>query len=467
MKPLSFIALLLLALLSRFSYGDFALGARYYDQGQFEKAYKEFLLAASYGDKDAQYNLGAMYFRGEHVEKNLVTSYGWFALYEEGRQGEVNAISEKIFARLNQEQKTQALAVREQFFERYSQEGISRSLSPELSVSDAHSEAFSPLRKVAPEYPASALRRGETGWVDVSFTIAEDGSTREHVILYSSYAGLGDAALKAVRQWRYNPRRVDGKAVPTTGIRNRLVFQIAGTSFREDKLNEFFSEQRSLAETGDAEKQFQYAYALGAAESLAQGMESRKRQPEKIEALIDNANEWFEKSASQGNASAAYFLGLNTLQGRYCEKSTFKSAGWLYRAAMLGSADAKYTLAIEYLAGAFFERDATKGLHWLQQAAASLPAAQLRYVLYLATAQAPADRDLEAAQSYLERVDKDYHDKLTVLEVKAAIAAARGDFTQAVKWQERALDEANDLELDLTYYTARLDQYRAQRPLRL
>jgi|GEM_PF-5700812 len=48
---------------------DFKLGAQYYEQDNFKKAYDEFILAASYGDYDAQYNLAAMYLRGQYGDK--------------------------------------------------------------------------------------------------------------------------------------------------------------------------------------------------------------------------------------------------------------------------------------------------------------------------------------------------------------------------------------------------------------
>ncbi len=59
---------------------DFELGLSYYDAKDMAKAYKEFYEAAQYGDYDAQNNVGVMYYRGEHVEKNAVMAYAWMAL---------------------------------------------------------------------------------------------------------------------------------------------------------------------------------------------------------------------------------------------------------------------------------------------------------------------------------------------------------------------------------------------------
>jgi len=64
---------------------------------------------------------------------------------------------------------------------------------------------------VNPVYPPRALERGVTGWVDIEFTVARDGSTREATVRASEPMGIFDrAALASVARWRYEPRVVDG-----------------------------------------------------------------------------------------------------------------------------------------------------------------------------------------------------------------------------------------------------------------
>ncbi|HEX5418687.1 MAG TPA: TonB family protein [Gammaproteobacteria bacterium] len=58
-----------------------------------------------------------------------------------------------------------------------------------------------------PEYPQLALARGVSGWVDVEFTVARDGTTRDIVVTDAQNAGFfKDPAIKAVSQWRFEPR---------------------------------------------------------------------------------------------------------------------------------------------------------------------------------------------------------------------------------------------------------------------
>lgn len=41
-------------------------------------AYDCFLKAAEQGDKDAQYNVGVLYYYGEGIEKNIQMAHEWF-----------------------------------------------------------------------------------------------------------------------------------------------------------------------------------------------------------------------------------------------------------------------------------------------------------------------------------------------------------------------------------------------------
>lgn len=67
------------------------------------------------------------------------------------------------------------------------------------------------LRRVPPLYPRRALRRKQQGWVEVALTVAADGSVTAARVLRSEPTRVFDqAALKAVRRWRFQPR--DGAA---------------------------------------------------------------------------------------------------------------------------------------------------------------------------------------------------------------------------------------------------------------
>lgn len=65
---------------------------------------------------------------------------------------------------------------------------------------------------VTPSYPTEAKRRSINGWVDVSFLVATDGKVEEVKVSKAEPQGVFDqAAMDAVKQWRFEPPTRDGK----------------------------------------------------------------------------------------------------------------------------------------------------------------------------------------------------------------------------------------------------------------
>jgi TonB family protein len=70
------------------------------------------------------------------------------------------------------------------------------------------------LKSVQPIYPGRAEKNKIEGWVDVEFTVAENGKVRDASVHAVSIAGVfEESALKAVSQWRYKPVLRDAKPV--------------------------------------------------------------------------------------------------------------------------------------------------------------------------------------------------------------------------------------------------------------
>ena len=81
-------------------------------------------------------------------------------------------------------------------------------------------------RTVPPDYPPDALVRRLTGSVTLQFTVDKRGATREVRVVEATSPGVFDqAAITAVRSWRYQPMLVNGSAVEvpvTTRVRFEL-----------------------------------------------------------------------------------------------------------------------------------------------------------------------------------------------------------------------------------------------------
>jgi TonB family protein len=79
-------------------------------------------------------------------------------------------------------------------------------------------------RAVEPEYPRRASDAGIGGWVDLIYTVRADGSTGDVTVAGAEPAGIFEqAAMTAVRKWRYDPVQREGRAVDQR-VRLRINF---------------------------------------------------------------------------------------------------------------------------------------------------------------------------------------------------------------------------------------------------
>ena len=93
-------------------------------------------------------------------------------------------------------------------------------------MASADGEAV-PMVRVPPQYPERAMQRGIEGRVLIEFTISRSGSVKDaKVIAYEPSRIFNKAALKAVSQWKYNPKIENGVAVEQTGIRISIPFRL-------------------------------------------------------------------------------------------------------------------------------------------------------------------------------------------------------------------------------------------------
>ncbi len=97
-----------------------------------------------------------------------------------------------------------------------------RTVEADDVVADAESEPASsaldraplPVHAPAPAYPRRAQRRGHAGEVIVQALVGPDGRPRQvEVVRSSSHGALDQAALRAVRQWRFEPAVRRGEVV--------------------------------------------------------------------------------------------------------------------------------------------------------------------------------------------------------------------------------------------------------------
>ena len=90
--------------------------------------------------------------------------------------------------------------------------------APKLSAPASANAVIVPsrlLQRVNPAYPIAAKQYRVEGAVTLSATIGPDGHVREAKVI-SGPPLLRDAATNAVKQWKYVPSTVNGRAVEST-----------------------------------------------------------------------------------------------------------------------------------------------------------------------------------------------------------------------------------------------------------
>jgi len=96
--------------------------------------------------------------------------------------------------------------------------GVEAALSAAQKDAQAESyvnaAALTRTHYVAPQFPDLARMRGIDGWVDLQFAIGTDGAVSDVAVVGAQPAGIFEqAALDAVRHWRYQPVTQDGHPV--------------------------------------------------------------------------------------------------------------------------------------------------------------------------------------------------------------------------------------------------------------
>lgn len=85
-----------------------------------------------------------------------------------------------------------------------------------------------PLHRVEPTYPARALQRGIEGYVVLRFSIDETGRPTDiEVVEAKPKRTFEREAMRALKNWKYQPKLLDGKAVSQPGQSIKLEFKLA------------------------------------------------------------------------------------------------------------------------------------------------------------------------------------------------------------------------------------------------
>lgn len=433
---------------------DFELAKQYYDAGNFEKAFNEFMAMAKIGDHDAQNNVGIMYYRGEFVPKDRAQAYAWMTLATQYQGYKDDGLNIKIFNKFTDEEKQKATEKYNSLYAQLNDNAIETTLTPSFNGATSRVKEQRRIKAVVAEYPRTMLRNcgaaGDcSGFVDMTFTVDKHGYTRDQRIDFSTNKAFDKPALNALRQWIFEPLMVNGQPADVNGVKVRYKFAVSGTETDEKKLQKMVNAIRDKAVNGDAKDKLTYAYFLEIVPSYSKTLQ-----------ISDNPNQWYLESSKAGNSYSNYFMGRNILYGNMCEANSSQSLAWLIKAAKLGVDDASYLMAIESFSGARLEKNEEKGFYWLAKAAKTNVFAKVRYAWILSTHPDQSKRNGKLAEQLLENIPENYVDLQSFYEAKAAAAAENNNFVEAIKWQEKAIADAKELGISISFGEAKLAQYK-------
>ncbi len=99
--------------------------------------------------------------------------------------------------------------------------------APNLKGTMGNQQAL-PLYRVEPRYPSNALKRKIEGYVVMRFTIDETGRPTDIEVIEAEPSRMFEReAMRALRNWKYQPKVEDGVSMQQFGQTVRLEFKLA------------------------------------------------------------------------------------------------------------------------------------------------------------------------------------------------------------------------------------------------
>jgi TonB family protein len=170
-----------------------------YETQQFSIAKQQFEQLLPLGNELAAFNLGAMAYQGEGQESNLTAALAYFMLAAQLQHPQAKDLLETLAANATELQLEQAT-------HRYKQLKQLLVIKESNATTETDTELPEPIKRVAPEYPKSALANGVFGYVKARFLVNEQGEVTavDTLDAYPEHI-FEQATIRAVKRWRYEP----------------------------------------------------------------------------------------------------------------------------------------------------------------------------------------------------------------------------------------------------------------------
>lgn len=98
---------------------------------------------------------------------------------------------------------------------------------PSLKAPAGADKTATPLVRIEPKYPPAAARDGINGWVQLRFNIAVDGRVTDVRVLAAEPRRVFEQeAIRALKNWKYQPKLENGRAVAQSDLEVQLDFRL-------------------------------------------------------------------------------------------------------------------------------------------------------------------------------------------------------------------------------------------------
>lgn len=425
------------------AFADFLDAGEAYEQKDYLTALKEYQALAELGHHESQHNLAVMHFLGQGTEKNPVQAYAWAGLAKAGDDPKLHGLQDKIKSNLNSEQFAEAQQRFQILHEHYGSKVITQRWEPpaiktnqaitQANNNDSHTTDYTitPLKRKAPRYPKSALKKGIQGWVKVTFEIHPDGSIRRPVVVDSFPQNTFDkATLNAIRGFKFNvDYNLDVEPYPVCATQT-ITYQMGDQIRYEKGYEKRIEKLQQLANENHPDAHYYLAMAMDGKSPIPETTTWERSQ------LLINRHLF--KAAQSGHIDAQYQLGNNLYSGVGGYQQREKGIRWLILAAENRQPQAARRLSQIFKANPDINPTEHPAHYWLVQAADQGDFdAQLSYAEWLAdNSNDPAQ--ISHALTLLDNYADERPETVIWYQTAATLHSKSGDDSQAKKYLKKA-----------------------------
>lgn len=178
---------------------DMLAGLKAYEQKKYAEAQQHFAGLLPLGNELAAYNLGAMAYQGEGQQPDLTQALAYFMLAAELKHDSALPLLQQLSGEATEQQLNAANLAFEQLKQRII-------IAPTTLTTTQMADSPDPIKRVNPEFPLDAAKRGMFGYVRLRFLVDEQGDVTAVDTLDSFPEDLFEkASIKAIKRWKYQP----------------------------------------------------------------------------------------------------------------------------------------------------------------------------------------------------------------------------------------------------------------------